>query len=121
MGTFAFRIATQTVSLPFFLFRLEGASVEPHSVRGLSKNGVLPELVLGGVGGASGAEGVEGVGDVDGLDGRGIRDGRDSDGPDTREGLIGGRHTDPASSVSPSEFDPGSGEVEDERVEGWDE
>ena len=118
MGTLAFRIAVQTVSLPSLLFRLEGASVEPHSVRGLSKNGVLPGLVLDGVGGASGVEGVEGVGDVDG---RGIRDGRDSVGPDTRDGLIGGRHTDPASSASPSEFDPSSGEVEDERVERWDE
>lgn len=53
---------------------------------------------------------MDGVG---GLDSRWIKGGRGS--VDLRDGLIGGRYTSLASSVSASEFGPGSGEVEDER------
>ena len=78
------------------------------TVEGLSENGFSagrPSL-----GGVEGAEGVDGVG---GLDSRGFRGGRGS--VDLRDGLIGGRYTSLASSVSTSEFGPGSGEVEEER------
>ena len=53
-----------------------------------------------------------------GLGSRGIRDGRDSDGPDLRDGLIGGRYTRLPSAFA-SEFGSGSGELEDLKVEGW--
>lgn len=70
--------------------------------------------------GVDGVEGEWGVEGVDGLDSRGIKGGRDSDGPDLRDGLIGGRYTSLASAFT-SEFGSGSGEVEDERVEGGTE
>ena len=61
------------------------------------------------------------MGGVDGLDGREIRGGRDSDGPDLRDELIGGRFTGLASSVPTSESGSGSDEVMDERVGGGNE
>lgn len=71
----------------------------------LSKNGVIPRLVFfDGVGGVDGVEYVEDVGGVDGLGSRGIRGGRDSDGLDLRDGLIGGRYTRLISSAPASEF-----------------
>jgi len=60
-----------------------------------------------------GIEGTEGVDGVGGLDSRGIRGGSGS--VDLRDGLIGGRYTSLASSVSTSEFGPGSGKVGEER------
>ena len=86
------------------------------TVEGLSENGFSAgPPSFGGVGGVDGIDGADGVDGVGGFDSRGIRPRGGRDSVDLRDGLIGGRYTSLASSVSASEFGPCSGEVEEER------
>lgn len=82
------------------------------TVGDLSVNGIIPTVVVGEV--ESGDDG-EGEG---GLGSRGIKDGRGSDGPDLRDGLIGGRSTRIPSAASVSKSGSGSDEEDDKKVEG---
>jgi hypothetical protein len=83
-------------------------------------NGLIPPAVSRGTVGE-----VETVDDAEGGDGlgvRGIKDGRgESDGPDLRDGLIGGRSTRLPSAASVSRLGSSSDEADDNKVEGESE